>query len=219
MGDSAFLVRMRENGQDGARAAGPHGLRPLGRRQLVLGLSAKGAEMRKDQPTNPGGPPKVVVPRWAIPIVWAVLVLAILILLPWAISRLGPRLGWSEATPGSWNLAGLMAVAMGVALYAWCLAVHFKDYPASVRLGFSPPLLVIAGPYKYTRNPMYLSALIAWLGWTAFYGSPAVFVALLLLWSAFALRVIPLEERQLQAMFGDQYTHYKDSVPRWIWRL
>ena len=162
---------------------------------------------------------QVVLPRWVIPLVWAVLVLAIQVVLPWAISNIGPRFGWSGASPGNWNLAGLAAVAIGLALYAWCLVVHFKDYPASVRLGFSPPLLVVAGPYHFSRNPMYLSALIAWLGWTIFYGSPAVFVGLLILWSAFTFRVIPLEERRLEAQFGDQYKSYMNSVPRWIWRL
>jgi len=66
---------------------------------------------------------------------------------------------------------------------------------------------------------MYLSGLFAWLGWMIFYGSPAIFVALVLLWSVFAFRVIPLEERQLQAMFGDDYLDYKRSVHRWIGRV
>jgi protein-S-isoprenylcysteine O-methyltransferase Ste14 len=162
------------------------------------------------------GPRELILPRWAIPLVWAVLVLAIQILLPWAIAKLGPRFGWFEAAPDMWNLAGLIPVAIGLALYIWCLTVHFINYPASVRLGFSPPLLVVAGPYKFSRNPMYLSALFAWVGWTIFYGSPAIFVALVILWSAFAFYVIPLEERQLQALFGDDYLKYKRSVRRWF---
>src|SRR3990172_3821006 len=161
-------------------------------------------------------PHELILPRWRIPLVWTVLVLAIQVLLPWAIAKLGPHFGWSETGPGNWNLTGLIAVAIGLALYAWCLTAHFIDYPPTVRLGFSPPLLVVIGPYKFSRNPMYLSALFAWLGWTIFYGSPTIIVALLLLWSVFAFRVIPLEERQLQAMFGDHYLDYKRSVPRWI---
>lgn len=164
------------------------------------------------------GSRQVVLPRWAIPLVWAVLVLAIQVLLPWALSKIGPRFGWSAGIPGSWNLVGLVAVAVGIALYTWCLAVHFADYPPSVRLGLAPPLLVVAGPYRLSRNPMYLGALVTWLGWTIFYGSPALLGILSLLWSVLAFRVVPLEERQLEAMFGDQYACYKRSVPRWIWR-
>ena len=170
----------------------------------------------KVHPPKRKAPNQLINPRWAVPLVWAILLFAMQILLPWAIAKLGPRFGWFGGVPRNWNLDGLIAVAIGLALYIWCLAVHFINYPASVRLGFSPPLLVVAGPYRFSRNPMYLSALIAWIGWTIFYGSPAVFVALVLLWSLFAFRVIPLEERQLQAMFGDDYLDYKRSVPRWI---
>jgi len=66
---------------------------------------------------------------------------------------------------------------------------------------------------------MYVSGLFTWLGWTIFYGSPAVFVALAFLWSVFAFRVIPHEERQLEALFGDHYLEYKRSVRRWIGRF
>ena len=162
---------------------------------------------------------ELILPRWAIPLVWAVTVLVIQILLPWAIAKLGSRFGWSQLAPAWWNLSGLIAVAIGLAMYAWCLTFHFRSYRASVRLGFSPPHLVIAGPYRLSRNPMYVSGLFVWLGWTVFYRSLAVFVALVLLWSIFAFRVIPREERQLEALFGDDYLDYKRSVRRWIWRF
>jgi protein-S-isoprenylcysteine O-methyltransferase Ste14 len=160
---------------------------------------------------------ELVLPRGAIPLVWAVIVLVIQILLPWTIAKLGPRFGWPQLAPTWWNLSGLIAVAIGLALYAWCLTFHFRSYGASVCIGFSPPHLVIAGPYQLSRNPMYLSGLFVWFGWAVFYGSPAVFVALVLLWFIFAFRVIPHEERQLEALFGDDYLDYKRSERRWIW--
>ena len=175
--------------------------------------------MKKRESPKNQAPQGLMLPRWAIPLVWAVIVLVIQVLLPWVVSRLGPRFGWSQAAPGWWNLAGLVAVAIGLALYVWCLAFHFRSYRASVRIGFSPPHLVVAGPYRFSRNPMYVSGLFVWLGWTVFYGSPAVFVALVLLWSVFAFRVIPHEERQLEALFGDDYLEYKRSVRRWIGRV
>lgn len=159
---------------------------------------------------------ELFLPRWGVPFVWAVIVLAIQILLPWATSKLGPRLGWSQLTPALWNITGLIAVVIGLALYTWCLAFHFRSYRSSVRISFSPPSLVTGGPYRFSRNPMYVSGLLVWLGWAFFYGSPAVFVALLLLFSIFAFRVIPHEERQLEELFGDEYLEYKGSVRRWI---
>lgn len=150
---------------------------------------------------------------------WAVLVLAVQVVLPWAISKIGPRLGWSDGTPAIWNLAGFLGVAIGLGLYIWCLTVHFLDYPSSVRVGFAPPNLVVAGPYRLSRNPMYLSALVAWFGWTIFYGSPAVLIAFAILWTVFALRVIPMEERQLQDLFGEDYIEYMHLVRRWFGRF
>jgi protein-S-isoprenylcysteine O-methyltransferase Ste14 len=161
---------------------------------------------------------ELTLPRSLIPFVWTVIVLVIQILLPWVVSRLGPRLGWSQRSPAVWNVAGLIAVITGLAGYAWCLAFHFRSYRTSVRVGFSPPHLVTGGPYRISRNPMYASGLFVWLGWTFFYGSPAVFVALLLLWSVFAFRVIPQEERRLEELFGEEYLKYKRSVGRWLGR-
>ena len=62
------------------------------------------------------------------------------------------------------------------------------------------------------------AGLSAWLGWALFYGSPAVLIGLALLWSLFTFRVIPYEERQLEALFGDEYLAYKRSVRRWMVR-
>ena len=88
-----------------------------------------------------------------------------------------------------------------------------------MRIGFSPPHLVTGGPYQVSRNPMYVAGLSAWLGWTVFYGSPAVLVGLALLWTLFTVRVIPYEERQLEGLFGDEYRAYKRSVRRWLGRV
>jgi protein-S-isoprenylcysteine O-methyltransferase Ste14 len=152
------------------------------------------------QLTPPKGRRELRLPRWAVPIVWAILVLVILVVLPWAVSRLGPRY-------------------VGLMMYVWCLVFHFKSYRDSVRVGFSPPHLVVTGPYRVSRNPMYVAGLFAWIGWAVFYGSPAVFFGLVLLWLLFTFRVIPYEERQLEALFGDEYREYKKSVRRWIGRI
>lgn len=160
----------------------------------------------------------LILPKRMVPFVWAIIVLVILVVLPWGIAQIGPRFGWSKMTPAWWNLTGLIAVALGLGLYAWCLVNHYRSYRAAVRVSFSPPHLVITGPYKISRNPMYVAGLFAWCGWTVFYGSPAVFVGLVLLWSGFTFRVIPQEERQLEVLFGEEYLEYKRSVRRWIGR-
>ncbi len=159
------------------------------------------------------------LPKWAIPIVWAFIVLVIMGILPWVVSLLGPRYGWLQGVPATWNFVGLIVIFMGLAMYVWCLVFHFKSYHEAVQVRFEPPHLVVDGPYEYSRNPMYVAGLFTWVGWTIFYGSPTVLIGLVFLWSLFTFRVIPYEERQLEALFGDAYVDYKQSVRRWIGRI
>lgn len=158
------------------------------------------------------------LPRWAVPLQWCLLILLIQVLIPWIIAQIGPRLGWSDGSPARWNLLGLAGAGAGIGLYAWYLAFHFRSYEKKVRVGVSPPKLVVAGPYQISRNPMYASGLFAWLGWVVFYGNPAVLIGLVLLWAVFTIRVIPLEERQLEGLFGEDFRQYKRTVRRWIGR-
>ncbi len=76
--------------------------------------------------------------------------------------------------------------------------------------------LVVRGPYRYTRNPMYLGGGAIWLGWSVFYGS-AIIASAFLIWVAVTnFAVIPWEERSLEKAFGEGYRQYRDAVPRWI---
>ena len=161
---------------------------------------------------------ELLLPRRLIPFVWAVIILMLHILLPWTVARIGPHYGWSGQNPSWWNFIGLGVAAIGVGFYIWCLVFHYRSYRTSVRVGFTPPHLVIDGPYRISRNPMYASGLFAWLGWVLFYGSPSALLAFLFLWLVFTFRVIPHEERQLEGLFGEAYLDYKRAVRRWFGR-
>lgn len=65
---------------------------------------------------------------------------------------------------------------------------------------------------------MYLSVFVLRTGWLVFYASVAVFVGLFVFWAIFIFLLVPSEERQLEAQFGEKYLDYKNSVPRWIGR-
>jgi protein-S-isoprenylcysteine O-methyltransferase Ste14 len=76
--------------------------------------------------------------------------------------------------------------------------------------------MVSSGPYRWTRNPLYLAAalmlcglgLIAGAGWTAVALLPATLLAY--------TPIVLIEERSLIALFGDSYQRYIAEVPRWI---
>jgi protein-S-isoprenylcysteine O-methyltransferase Ste14 len=140
---------------------------------------------------------------------------------PWAISSLTPRYGWTEGRPGIWNLLGLVPVVVGEACMIWYIATalrHLALLPERVKLGVTPQILMTSGPYSFTRNPRYLFAGLIWTGQVLFYGSMALLIALLILWPVGILIIVPREERTLERQFGEVYLRYKATVPRWLGR-
>jgi protein-S-isoprenylcysteine O-methyltransferase Ste14 len=136
--------------------------------------------------------------------------------LPWALSTLLPRYGWAAGSPGLWNRLGLIVVAFAAALLLWIFASSIPQTPSRVRLGLKPSFLMMRGPYRFTRNPMYVSELGLWLGWSILFGSLLVLIGFLVLSSVVTFILVPREERSLEAAFGETYLQYKSRVPRWF---
>ena len=144
--------------------------------------------------------------------------------LPFGVSRLSVRHGWVAARPTPWNFAGLLLVAGGISVIVSVIALH---RPNAQRYGwrfektpFEPTrYLITSGPYRYSRNPIYLSHLTIWIGWALFYGSIAIVLSVLLMWMLFAFVVLPYEERGLLRQLGEPYARYQSQVSRWFGRL
>lgn len=108
----------------------------------------------------------------------------------------------------------LLSVA-GLALVATCFR-RFKAAGTSVPTWMPTTALVIAGPYRFSRNPIYLALTLIYLGLGIGYGSlwPLVLLAPLLIVMRYG--VIGREERYLEGKFGEAYRAYLSSVRRWI---
>jgi len=142
------------------------------------------------------------------------------ILVPGTVAVLVPYLLLSSASSpaslGPLRLAGLLPLLLGVAAYCWSaasFALVGKGTPAPVD---PPKALVVAGPYRYVRNPMYLGVVLVLVGESLVFASPMMlrYAALILL--AFHLFVVYYEEPHLRRRFGEAYVHYCRSVPRWL---
>ena len=149
--------------------------------------------------------------------VWAIAMPLAHGVLPWGISWLGPRYGWTDAGPGIANLWGLLPVVAGVAGLLWALAPHFARC-REWEFASTPSYLAVSGPYQLTRNPIYVAELTAWVGWSLFYGSAVVFISSIVLAALMSSIAVPLEERALAARFGEIYRQYVQTVPRWLGR-
>ena len=163
---------------------------------------------------------RVAVPRWMAVILvlftWLIVIPFAHAVIPWGISRLMTRYGWGAESPGFWNRLGLIPVAGAAALLIWILAVGFANTPERVNLGLTPARLLTRGPYRFTRNPMYVAELGLWLGWALFFGSFGVLGGFVVLLAAVQFVILPKEERGLEGAFGQAYLEYKKKVPRWV---
>jgi protein-S-isoprenylcysteine O-methyltransferase Ste14 len=149
--------------------------------------------------------------------------------LPWGLSLLTPRLGWTESSPANWNLLGLIPVAAGIVGLIWVFGVMFAQFPKLPEiveldegerlLTATSRVLITHGPFAYSRNPMFLSGLIVWLGWSLFYGSLPILIVTVVLWALSNAFKVPQEERGLEARFGDAYRDYRRRVPRWVGQI
>jgi protein-S-isoprenylcysteine O-methyltransferase Ste14 len=113
------------------------------------------------------------------------------------------------------QLLGAIVTLSGAALAVWCIltfALVGRGTPAP----FDPPRqLVVRGPYRYVRNPMYLGAGLALAGAALVYQSGALLAyagVFLLLMHAF---VVWSEEPKLRQTFGQDYEAYCRQVRRW----
>ena len=158
------------------------------------------------------------LPAWFIAIGGVIRLVIFYAIVPWVLSLVGPRYGWSAGMPGLPNLLGLAITGGGVFLLLWCINLHITRYSTLSPIETYPPFLLVGGPYRFSRNPMYIADVAIWLGWALFYGSIPVLLASLCFAGFLAFVHVRSEERQLLARFGDEYQLYKSSVPRWVGR-
>ena len=76
--------------------------------------------------------------------------------------------------------------------------------------------LVVTGPYRFTRNPMYVGMLFVLSGWFLFLHNLAALVFLGVYFALITELQIRPEERAMGELFGERYQEYKREVPRWF---
>jgi protein-S-isoprenylcysteine O-methyltransferase Ste14 len=108
------------------------------------------------------------------------------------------------------------AVALaGLAIAVWGRRT-FAKAGTTVKPFERSHLLVTSGPYRFTRNPMYLGLVSLLVGLALALGTPAPWAAALLLALVLHFRFIKNEERALAVSLGEPYRVYRRRVRRWI---
>jgi protein-S-isoprenylcysteine O-methyltransferase Ste14 len=110
---------------------------------------------------------------------------------------------------------GVGLLAGGFALGGWAVRTMLR---AGTPLDPAEPVtaIVIAGPYQYSRNPIYVGMTLVYLGAAALANSRWPVIALPALLQVVRRGVIEREERYLERRFGDEYRRYQAGVRRWF---
>jgi protein-S-isoprenylcysteine O-methyltransferase Ste14 len=124
------------------------------------------------------------------------------------------------AAPTSESMqAGVMLVLLGEALRFW--GVAYAGSLTRVTGGVGAPEVVVAGPYAYLRNPLYLGNIVLYCGIGVMANALSPWLVLVAL-AYFALQyalIVSLEEEFLEKEFGSAYQDFKKAVPKFVPRF
>jgi len=116
---------------------------------------------------------------------------------------------------GEWDIVGYSLIGLGILLPVWGARV-FKKHETNIIPYKSPDSMVTEGPFKFSRNPMYLGMLMVLIGAATLVGTklglifPVIFFCIANWW------YIPFEEMKMQKVFGAKFDEYKADVRRWV---
>ena len=110
---------------------------------------------------------------------------------------------------------GASLVVIAVALFVSAVA-KFRAAGTPVPARQSTTAIVRSGPYRFSRNPIYLAFSVFQLGIAVWVNSLWLLATLVVAFGLMHYVVIPKEEQYLERRFGSEYLEYKASVRRWL---
>lgn len=137
------------------------------------------------------------------------------LLLGWYLDRNWRALPLSQVGGAAVEPIGMVLSVAGVALIGWGM-VTFRRARTAIIPSHAASQLVVTGPYRYTRNPMYSGMTILYIGVSALLDSAWPLFGLPLVLLALVRLVISREEAYLGDAFGAEYGGYKARVGRWL---
>jgi protein-S-isoprenylcysteine O-methyltransferase Ste14 len=111
---------------------------------------------------------------------------------------------------------GIVLVAMGFAISFWAFSLFRREGTEINPTSETNKSLVIRGPFRFTRNPMYLGLVIFTIGIAFWVGSLPLFAVPALVFGTANWAHIPFEEGKMRRQFGATFDSYMRQVRRWI---
>lgn len=110
---------------------------------------------------------------------------------------------------------GVVLLVVGGVVIRWAFATMQRTQ-ADINRGDGPAALVVGGPFRFSRNPVYVGMTALYLGGAFLANSVWMLFLLAPLLVIMHWGVIVREERFLEKQFGDAYLLYKNVTPRWL---
>jgi len=114
-----------------------------------------------------------------------------------------------------YRYAGAVLIALAAVLGFWAVAL-FRGARTGVVPFSEATTLVTGGPYRVTRNPMYLAMAGILVGTAVWLGSITPWLVLPAFMAIITERFIAPEEAMLERTFGERYARYRAAVRRWL---
>lgn len=143
---------------------------------------------------------------------WPPVWLVIFMVLAWAQTEIWNPLSYQT---GLTTWLGWAAIAFGIFLMGLSF-VMFVRHKTSVVPKRTPDSIIMIGPYKYSRNPIYVADAIILTGYILTLGSVLSFILVPLFAWVIRARFINGEETRIRAEFGAAYDNYCEKTRRWI---
>ena len=123
--------------------------------------------------------------------------------------KMGERIRFSRPWIGALiGLAGFL-----IMMWAWLL---FKQLDLAVCPTAQTSHITEKGPYRFTRNPMYLGFVLMMAGLALSIGTLPFYLAAIIYFAILNFLFCPYEEIKLMKAFGNEYQKYRNRIRRWI---
>jgi protein-S-isoprenylcysteine O-methyltransferase Ste14 len=143
--------------------------------------------------------------------------IAAFLALPGVVAFLVPIwIGTSGGRPVRHVALAILVLALGAALLCWCVREFYVAGRGTLAPWAPPRHLVTSGPYRWSRNPMYIGVITILLGWCLLWASRSLLFYTLAVVCSVYIRVRVAEEPWAARTFGAEWYGYRARVPRWI---
>jgi protein-S-isoprenylcysteine O-methyltransferase Ste14 len=112
--------------------------------------------------------------------------------------------------------AGIALIVLGIAFSGWARLTFSKHAAEIFPWSETHTALVASGPFRFSRNPMYLGILVIGVGAALVAGTWLMWLVPLVVFVLDNFVIIPFEERSMERTFGDAYSAYRARVRRWL---